>query len=304
MKIKKIIFFFIIFFFQINSINSYEVKIVTKVNNEILTNTDIFNEAKYLLILNTNLKNLNKNELYELCKNSLIRQILKKEEVTKYFKLEKHSELGEKLIKENYTALGYENKEKYSNFLKKEGFSIEILKEKLLIERLWNSLIYEKFKNKIKINEDEIKNRVEAFINSQEKVYEYNLSEILFDLNTDYKQLIDFIDNYSFEAAASKYSISDSSVNGGKVGWIKSNNLAEKLKKKISNLNEGQISKPIEIPNGNLLLKVNQKRELKSQIDLELETNKQINFEQNRQLNSFSLNFYKKLKQNSIINEY
>ena len=304
MKIKKIIFFFIIFFFQINSINSYEVKIVTKVNNEILTNTDIFNEAKYLLILNTNLKNLNKNELYELSKNSLIRQILKKEEVTKYFKLEKHSELGEKLIKENYTALGYENKEKYSNFLKKEGFSIEILKEKLLVERLWNSLIYEKFKNKIKINEDEIKNRVEAFINSQEKVYEYNLSEILFDLNTDYKQLIDFIDNYSFEAAASKYSISDSSVNGGKVGWIKSNNLAEKLKKKISNLNEGQISKPIEIPNGNLLLKVNQKRELKSQIDLELETNKQINFEQNRQLNSFSLNFYKKLKQNSIINEY
>jgi len=304
MKIKKIIFFFIIFFFQINSINSYEVKIVTKVNNEILTNIDIFNEAKYLLILNTNLKNLNKNELYELSKNSLIRQILKKEEVTKYFKLEKHSELGEKLIKENYTALGYENKEKYSNFLKKEGFSIEILKEKLLIERLWNSLIYEKFKNKIKINEDEIKNRVEAFINSQEKVYEYNLSEILFDLNTDYKQLIDFIDNYSFEAAASKYSISDSSVNGGKVGWIKSNNLAEKLKKKISNLNEGQISKPIEIPNGNLLLKVNQKRELKSQIDLELETNKQINFEQNRQLNSFSLNFYKKLKQNSIINEY
>ena len=304
MKTKKIIFFFIILFFQINSINSYEVKVVTKVNNEILTNTDIFNEAKYLLILNTNLKNLNKNELYELSKNSLIRQILKKEEVTKYFKLEKHSELGEKLIKENYTALGYENKEKYSNFLKKEGFSIEILKEKLLIERLWNSLIYEKFKNKIKINEDEIKNRVEAFINSQEKVYEYNLSEILFDLNTDYKQLIDFIDNYSFEAAASKYSISDSSVNGGKVGWIKSNNLAEKLKKKISNLNEGQISKPIEIPNGNLLLKVNQKRELKSQIDLELETNKQINFEQNRQLNSFSLNFYKKLKQNSIINEY
>lgn len=69
-------------------------------------------------------------------------------------------------------------------------------------------------------------------------------------------------------------------------------------------MNEGQISKPIEIPNGNLLLKVNQKRELKSQIDLELETNKQINFEQNRQLNSFSLNFYKKLKQNSIINEY
>ena len=116
--------------------------------------------------------------------------------------------------------------------------------------------------------------------------------------------MIDFIDNYGFEAAASKYSISDTSMNGGKIGWVKNNNLADKLKKQISNLNEGQISKPIEIPNGNLLIKLNQKRELENKIDLDLEIKKQINFEQNRQLNSFSLNFYKKLKQNSIINEY
>ena len=129
---KKIIFFFIILFFQIYSVNSSNVKIVTKVNSEILTNIDIENESKYLLILNANLKNLNKNELYELSKNSLIRQILKKEEVEKYFKLEKHSQLGEKLLKENYTALGFENKEKYSNFLNKEGFSVEDFKRKII----------------------------------------------------------------------------------------------------------------------------------------------------------------------------
>ena len=84
----------------------------------------------------------------------------------------------------------------------------------------------------------------------------------------------------------------------------KNNNLADKLKKQIFNLSEGQISEPIKIPNGNLLIKLNQKRELENKIDLDLEIKKQINFEQNRQLNSFSLNFYKKLKQNSIINEY
>ena len=303
MLTKKIIFFFIIFFFQITLINASEVKIVSKINNEILTNIDIENESKYLLILNTNLINLNKNELYELSKNSLIRQILKKEEVLKYFKLDKHSELSEKLLKENYLALGFENKEGYSNFLKKKGFDIEILKEKLLIERLWRSLIYEKFKNKIKIDENEIKNKVKALINNQEKIYEYNLSEILFDFNTDYQQLIDFINNYGFEAAANKYSISDTSINGGKVGWIKNNNLNEKLKSQLINLTEGQISEPIKIPNGNLLIKLNQKRELKVKIDVDLEVKKQINFEQNRQLNSFSLNFYKKIKQNSTIDE-
>ena len=301
---KKIIFFFIIFFYQIYQGNSFEVKIVSKVNNEILTNIDIQNEGNYLLIVNANLKNLNKNELYQLSKNSLIRQILKKEEVVKHFNLKKNSELSEKLLKENYTAQGFENKEKYSNFLMKEGFNIEILKEKLLIERLWNSLIYEKFKNKIKIDENEIKKKVEIFINNQEKIYEYNLSEILYNFNTEYKELIDFINNYGFEAAASKYSISDTSTNGGKIGWIRNNNLNEKLKKNISNLNEGQISNPIKIQNGNLLIKLNKKKELKSKIDLDLEIKKQISFEQNRQLNSFSLNFYKKIKQNSTINEY
>ena len=254
---KKIIFFFIIFFFQIYLVNSFEVKIVSKVNNEILTNIDIQSEGKYLLIVNANLKNLNKSELYQLSKNSLIRQILKKEEVVKHFNLKKNSELSEKLLKENYTAQGFENKEKYSNFLMKEGFNIEILKEKLLIERLWNSLIYEKFKNKVKIDENEIKNKVESFINNQEKVYEYNLSEILYDFNTEYKELIDFINNYGFKAAASKYSISDTSTHGGKIGWIKNSNLNEKLKKTISNLKEGQISNPIKIPNGNLLIKLN-----------------------------------------------
>jgi len=301
---KKIIYFFIIFLFQNNFINSSEVKIVTKVNSEILTNIDLENESKYLLIQNTNLKNLNKNELFELSKNSLIRQILKKEEVKKYFLLEKYSELSEKLLKKNYTNLGFENREKYSNFLKRKGFSIDILKEKLLIERLWNSLMYEKFKTKIKIDENEIKNRVKKFINNQDRIYEYNLSEILFDLNTDYKEVINFIDNYGFETAASKYSISDTSVNGGKIGWIKNNSLAEKLEKQISILEEGQVSNPIEIPNGYLLIKINQKRELKSQINLDLEIKKQIKLEQNRQLNNFSLNFYKKLKQNSTINEY
>ncbi len=301
---KKIIFFLIIFFVHSNFINSSEVKIVIKVNNEILTNIDIENESKYQIILNTNLKNLGKDELYTLSKNSLVRQILKKEEVIKYFKIEEYSDLGEKLLKENYTARGFENKEKYSNFLDKEGFGIEILKEKLLLERLWNFLIYEKFKNKIKIDENEIKNKVETFIKNREKVYEYKLSEILFDLNTDYKKLIDFIDKYGFEAAASKYSISDTSVNGGKIGWIKNNNLSEELKKRISNLNEGQISEPIKIQNGNLLIKLNQKRELESKINPEVEIKRQIKFEQNRQLNSFSLNFYKKIKQNSTINEY
>ena len=43
---------------------------------------------------------------------------------------------------------------------------------------------------------------------------------------------------------------------------------------------------------------------MKQIIDTDKELNDMINFEQNRQLNQFSLLFCKKLKQNIIINDY
>ena len=105
-------------------------------------------------------------------------------------------------------------------------------------------------------------------------------------------------------SAANKYSISDTSSSGGKIGWIKLSSLNEKLKIHVSKLKKEQSSDPIQIPKGNLLIKVNEIKELKNQINIEQEIKKQINFEKNRQLKNLSLNYYKKLKQNKIINEY
>ena len=82
------------------------------------------------------------------------------------------------------------------------------------------------------------------------------------------------------------------------------NNLSPEVQEKINSLKIGEYTKPIKIPSGNLILKINSKRELKDQFDLDKETKKQIVFEQNRQLSGYSLNYYNKLKQNAIINEY
>ena len=133
-------------------------------------------------------------------------------------------------------------------------------------------------------------------ISKKEKAFEFNLSEILLDLNADYKELNNYINDSGFENAAIKYSISDTSTNGGKIGWVKSSNLSEFIKNQIYNLKEGDISKPIEISNGRLILKLNSKREIKSQFNIDEEIKRQINFERNRQLNSFSINYYKKIK--------
>ena len=285
-------------------INLSETRIILKVDNEVITNIDLENESKYLKIQSTDVNKLSLSELKSLSKNSLIKQMIKKREIDKYFNYEKDNNLGDKLIKQYYVSKGFKKKNDFVNFLNDEKIEYEVFKEKLITTKLWNTLIFEKFKNKIVINENEIREKIRISIANKKKVYEYDLSEILFDSEINYISLVSFINKYGFETAASKYSISDTSINGGKIGWVQISNLTNQLKKLISKLNKGEISKPVKISNGNLLLKINDKREIKNKLNLDEEVKKQINFEKNRQLNNFSLNFYKKLKQNSNINEY
>ena len=292
--------------FILISINIYakEIKIISKINNEIITNIDLEHQITYLLITNSNLKDLDKKDLIELSKNSLINEILKKKEIDKFLSINEKSSLGEKLVKQNYMSLGFENKSDYKSFLERKGISLELVKSKLIIEQLWNTLIYEKFKEKVKINENEIKKKIKIYKNQKKKLYEFSLSEILFTFDVSFNEVNEFIKKYGFKSAAVKFSISDTSSKGGEIGWVKLTNLSQEFQEKIYSLKVGEYTEPIKIPSGNLILKLNSKKEIKDQFDLDKETKKQIIFEQNRQLNSFSLNYFNKLKQNAIINEY
>ena len=303
---KKIYNFFLILIFILISINIYskEIKIISKINNEIITNIDLEHQITYLLITNSSLKDLDKKDLIELSKNSLINEILKKKEIDKFLSINEKSSLGEKLVKQNYMSLGFENKSDYKSFLERKGISLELVKSKLIIEQLWNTLIYEKFKEKVKINENEIKKKMKIYKNQKKKLYEFSLSEILFTFDVSFNEVNEFIKKYGFKSAAVKFSISDTSSKGGEIGWVKLTNLSQEFQEKIYSLKIGEYTGPIKIPSGNLILKLNSKKEIKDQFDLDKETKKQIIFEQNRQLNSFSLNYFNKLKQNAVINEY
>ena len=53
-----------------------------------------------------------------------------------------------------------------------------------------------------------------------------------------------------------------------------------------------------------MLLKINDKKEMKQIININKELDEKVKLETNRQLNQYSLLYYKKLKQNTKINEY
>ena len=72
LNIKLIFIIFIFFVSIINNSFSKEIKIILKVNKDIITNQDIQNEMKYLTALNKSLRNLNEEQLFIVAKDSYL----------------------------------------------------------------------------------------------------------------------------------------------------------------------------------------------------------------------------------------
>ena len=146
--------------------------------------------------------------------------------------------------------------------------------EKMKYEAFWNELIFQKYNSLVKIDKDELKLNLKKKI-SENKKYEYNLSEILFEieknenLQNKYKKIINYIKSNDFKTAASRFSISNSANNSGEIGWIKETLLSSNLNTLLSKLNINETTKPIKYPSGYLILKINNKREIKQKINME-----------------------------------
>ncbi len=306
MLIKKLFVYFIISFFFYSFAKSQEIIIISKVDDEIITNMDVKIEKKYLLLLNKNLNKLSKQEFSELAKSSLIREIIKKKEIDKLY-IEQDEKIESKIVKDFYNRLGFDNKNKFTDFLDNKNINFEDLKKKLVIEAMWNQIIYNKFKNKVKIDKKFIESEIVNYYNSKKKKYEYNISEILIedekDINIKKNEILKYAEKFGFNIAANKYSKSDTSKYGGNIGWVKSTRLSEKIKKEISKINIGEITDAIQSSSGYLLLRLNDRKEIEEKIDLQNELKQQIVFERNKQLKQFSFIYYKKLKKNTVINE-
>ena len=269
--------FLILFIFFLSNKNSLAIenKIILKVNNEIITSVDVFNEAKYLKTLNKNLKNISDKEIIKLAKNSLLREKIKIIELSKYPEVSVNKEYLENIIKTIYTNLGLINKKQFLNYLSKYNIDIKVVEQKLSNEALWNQLIFEKFKDKIKINKDKIKKEI---ISLKKYSTTYNLNEILYNVKKKDEQEKIFLEIQEsiklngFENTASLFSVSESSKTGGKIGWINEGSINKEILKRLVKLEVGEFTQPIQTPAGFLVLNLvdMKKREQVFKIDEEL----------------------------------
>ena len=308
-KNLKIISFIVFFFFQtvINAI-SIETKIILKLNNEIITNLDIETEYRYLLILNQKLRDVDNKTMFKVAKQSLIKEVIKKNELNKYLNLKKEkNDLVDQTIEDLYQKLGLKSKNDFKIFLKKAKLNFDDIYQKFKIEVFWNQLIYTKFSNQVNIDEKAIKKNI--LDNSQQQDV-FNLSEIIYEIKTKdeinkkYLEITKSIEDIGFEKTVLLSSISPSKNNSGSIGWIRKNSLSKKITSKIENLRINQISEPIIVPSGILILKLNEKKQIKEKLNLKKELDKEINRKLNDQLNNYSTIYFNKIKKNYTINEY
>ena len=306
---KKYLFiFYIVLFFGliIQNSNSIENKIEFKINNEIVTSIDIIKELNFLAALNPKILELDKNKIFEISKNSIIKEKIKKLEIQKFTKkLEIDENYLKQLIQNSYTKINLNSEKEFLEYLSKYNLRLKDFKKKIIIEALWNQLIFTKYKSKITINEKKLKN--EILKDKSNKTNSLNLSEIVFNVNENeilkqkYQLIKEDIATKGFENAALIYSNSETSNLGGKLGWIDENSISERIKVQVRKLDIGKFTDPIVIPGGFLIIKLNELKEIDKEIDFDKELKKRIMIKTNQQLNQFSNIYYNRIKKDKKI---
>tara|TARA_B100001027_G_scaffold131464_1_gene91077 strand:- start:191 stop:1126 length:936 start_codon:yes stop_codon:yes gene_type:complete len=307
---KRSIILIFVFFSMINfCLAQIQLKIIMKIDNEIITSHDIEKEINYLKALNPQLKQIDKNELLTIAKRSTIQEFIKKKEILKYKELELQNPQINEVLNNLIENLNLDNENHLNDYIKNFNLSIEDLKRKIEIENEWKNLIYSRYIKSVKIDKELLVRKIEK--NSKEKfLEEYNLSEIVFtkrnNINTNelYRDIKESIEINGFENTANLYSISNSSKAGGKIGWVRKDALSEKIVENLMNIKINFYGSPVQINNNFFIFKINGIRKVQVQIDKKKELEKMMLIETSKQLDKFSNIFYNRIKLNSKISEF
>ena len=312
MKSKKniltFIFLTILVLFKSNLYGSVSTKIIASVDNQIISSYELKNKIKIIIFLNDQKPN---QDIIDKSKKIALQQLIN-------YKLKKNQILKFQIQARDNTQVNnyFKNlSKKYETDIKglKKIFEIndldfDLYYEEIKIEFDWQQLIFTTFKDKIILDENEINNEVKLLTKLQKKIEEYKLSEIEIPLKGNkedentFKEINDSINSIGFAKTAKKFSISNSSLDGGNIGWINAHSLSKEILNLIENMKIGEITKPIIQTDKAVFLKLTNKKILDSKnVDLNKLRKQIINNKKNELLNLYSNNYLSKIKNSALI---
>ena len=184
----------------------------------------------------------------------------------------------------------------------------EQYRKEVEIEFLWKNLFFQLYSSKIDIDNDQLDKQVLEIYKNKEKITEFKLAEL--EINYDKKtknELIKEIKNsferIGFSETVVKYSISNSALNKGEIGWVSSKVISNELIDKIEKLKIGEISSEIIGAETLVFYKMLDKRFVKDVVKTDInQIRKQIlKKKKNELLNLYSNSHLSKKKNNTVI---
>ena len=308
MKYKpgKIIFLFLFLFHSSFAYSNISSTIISKVGNEVITTIDLENELKTFFILNDinftkkNIENY-KNQLLDV----MIKRLVKKNEVSK-FKIHEYDDirfnkyLNQIAKNKNLKISGLKS------LFEKNNLNFEKFKDNLKIQFKWNRLILNIYAKEVKLNSNEIELELKKYLSNYKINNEisYNISEIVINNNDmdKFVEIKNYINANGFKKAVAKYSIGESAIIEGEIGWLNQSQLSQEFNKKINEINIGQFTEPLQRADKLIILKLNDKKSVpRKNEDIEKVKRELVNRMQNQKLEFFSISHYSKVARASII---
>ena len=284
--------------------NASTNKIIAKIDNDIVTSYELKNKIRTAIFLanqSLNQENINKTKNQAL--SFLINMKIKKKEILKY-----KSNLNEINIDKQLKSISLNDLDNFKKNFLQNNLDFEIFTEEIKIEVAWQQLIYDIYNKKINIDDKIIESLLRKQVENKSSIIEFRLSEIEIeksqdnDIDEEIKFIKEQIEKIGFENAASRYSVSASSVKKGDLGWINEKSINTQIYKLIKDLNIGDIAKPIKSFEKVIFYRLSDKKISKvDNLDLEKLKKNLIIQKQNELLNFYSANHLSKIKNNSLI---
>ena len=305
---KSNLFFVIILTLFYNfEVYAQNIKIIVKVENELITSYDIKNKIISTLILNNkeitqkNIDNLKKISLDILIQNRLKKIELKKTNLKKPVMQ----------IDSYLNSISSNNVENLKKLFQANNLDFENFENELETEFKWKNFIYNIYSKSIVINEDDVAGEIKKITSDKKKLKRFNLSEIeiFINENVNYNEVVDQIKNEilnnGFESAVNKFSISETSTNNGKLGWINSSSLSKDIFEIVNKMKVGETTKPLKKQDRVIFLKLNDKK-ISNYSDINIEELKieLINKKKEELFTLYSNSYLSKLRNSKIIQYY
>lgn len=154
--------------------------------------------------------------------------------------------------------------------LSSAGVDINTLRRQLEAEIAWQYLVSGRYGSRIRVSNQQIEAAFERIAASASQP-QYYIAEIFLELTSAGGEqrlqqqataaLNALREGAPFQAVAQQYSAAPSAANGGEVGWVLGGQLRPEVEQVAQILEPGQLSRPIRVPGGYMIIAMIQKRE-------------------------------------------